>query len=322
MGLAAYGTPRPDTVDFVQWDRRFPRIDRKRFRAFLGRAPTRRPGEEILQEHKDLASTAQWVLERAVIGMARALHEETGIRALVLGGGIALNCSMNGALLSQDFLDDVFVNPAAHDAGTALGAAAWVHRELTGTRPECTLRHPFFGPAFDSAAVEAVLRDAGITSSFRVQDPEEEAAKLLASGKIIGWFQGRMEFGPRALGNRSILADPGKRETADRVNDIKGRERWRPLAPSIPLEDVGSFVNGTGPIRSPFMLMAFQAGEDQPRFWNLLRRFEEKTGRAVLLNTSFNLAGQPIVCTPRDALGTFFASGLDALVMEDFLVWK
>ncbi|MHC5035803.1 MAG: carbamoyltransferase family protein, partial [Planctomycetota bacterium] len=346
MGLAAYGTPRMNAVDFVEGKNGLPVIHPKKFRAFIESIPRRTPGTEILPEHKDLAATAQTVLENAVTKMAETLHKKTGARALCLGGGVALNCSMNGVLRAQDFIDRVFINPAAHDAGTALGAALWVHREATGARPDLVLRHPFYGPAFDSAAVLALLDAAGVTSYRRLEDPAEEAAELLAKGKIIGWFQGRMEFGPRALGHRSILADPGVPAMADRVNEIKGREKWRPLAPSILAEDAGEFIETRGETASPFMLYAFPASpaarkripavvhvdgttrlqtvhrEDQPLFWRLLTAFKKRKGYGAILNTSFNLAGQPIVGRPRDALGTFFTSGLDALVMEDTLITK
>ncbi|MHC4600934.1 MAG: carbamoyltransferase family protein [Planctomycetota bacterium] len=346
MGLAAYGTPCMESVDFVDWESEIPRIDGKRFRAFLERAPRRLPREPFGPEHKDLASTAQAVLERAVVRMAESLHRRNGCRSLCLGGGVALNCSLNGALEAQDFVDALFINPGAHDASTALGAALWVHREATGERPAFNLRHPFFGPAFDGGSVEALLGEAGIRTWKRIEDPATEAADWLARGKVVGWFQGRMEFGPRALGNRSILADPGEAGMTDRVNDIKGRERWRPLAPSILAGEAPDFVEGNGRLGSPFMLLALRAravarekvpavvhvdgsmrlqtvdGEAQPRFLRLLEAFKARKGYGVLLNTSFNLGGQPIVCDPKDALGTFFASGLDGLFIEDFLVWK
>ncbi len=346
MGLAAYGTPQPEEATFVNWNRAIPAIDPKKFRAFLERVPARRPGDPFLPEHKDLAATAQDLLERGVAQMARALHRKSGLRALCLAGGVALNCSMNGRLASLDFVDRLFINPASHDAGTALGAALWVYRDKTGRRPTGVLHHPFYGPRISSDQVKAFLEEAGITTCGRVEDPALEAADRLARGEVIGWFQARMEFGPRALGNRSILADPGEAGMADRVNDIKGRERWRPLSPSILAEDAGEYVEIDGVRESPFMLMAFPSRETarrrlpavvhadgsarlqtvgvngQKRFRRLLELFKERKGYGAVLNTSFNLAGQPIVCTPRDAVGTFFASGLDALVIEDWVVWK
>jgi carbamoyltransferase len=344
MGLAAWGTPRPETVDFVDWDREVPEILPERFRAFLERSPRRDPGAPIEPGHKDLAATVQAVLERAAVRMAEFLHRRTGWTSFCLAGGTALNCSMNGALLALPFVKEMFVTPAAHDAGTALGAALWVQREATGERPAVALTHAFHGPAFGSDRVEAVLRETGLRTWRRVQDPAAEAAERILDGKVVGWFQGRMEFGPRALGGRSILADPRDPAMADRVNDIKGRERWRPLAPSVLAADAAGIAEPAVP--SPFMLLALKATAaareriaaathvdgsvrlqtvspgDHPLFERLLAAVKERRGWGAVLNTSFNLAGEPIVCRPRDALGTFFASGLDALVIEDFLVWK
>jgi carbamoyltransferase len=346
MGLAAYGTPRPETADFVDWSKEFPEIDGRKFRAFVEAAPKRRPDEELTTTHQDLAATAQAVLERGVAALAEALSRRTGCGDFCLGGGVALNCAMNGALESRDFVEKIFVNPGAHDASTALGAALWVHAEQTGERPSFTMNHPFYGPAYDSDSVEALLGEAGIRTWKRLENPEKEGARWLAEGKVIGWFQGRMEFGPRALGNRSILADPGAPSMADRVNDIKGRERWRPLAPSILTSDAPEFAFGNGRLVSPYMLTAFKARPKaretvpavvhvdesmrlqtvdkgiQPRFAALLSEFKALKGYGVILNTSFNLAGRPIVMSPKDAVGTFFASGLDGLFIEDILVWK
>ncbi|MCU0722650.1 MAG: carbamoyltransferase [Planctomycetes bacterium] len=344
MGLAAWGAPRPETADFVDWDREVPEIRPDRFRAFLERSPRRAPGDPIGREHQDLAATAQAVLERAVLRMAEFLHRRTGLKDFCLAGGTALNCAANGALLAQPFVGRLFVNPAAHDAGSALGAALWAHREAEGVRPGAVLANAFHGPSFDSGQVEAALRDAGLRTWARTADPAAEAAERILKGQVVGWFQGRMEVGPRALGARSILADPRERATADRVNDLKGRERWRPLAPSVPAADAGEYVERPTP--SPFMLLALKAkpeargriaaathvdgsvrlqtvrAEDHARFARLLAILKDRRGFGAVLNTSFNLAGEPLVCRPRDALGTFFASGLDALVIEDCVVWK
>lgn len=345
MGLAAYGTPHPEWIDFIDWDRAVPWIHRKGMKAFVGRQPQRDANAPLVTFHKDLAATLQAVFERGVLQMAKFLHDRTGLKTFCLGGGCALNCSANGRLLREPYVDDLFVQPAAHDASTALGAAAFVHAKLTGQRPKSVFRHAYWGPQFSSDDVAALLRRAKIARHERPSDIEGAAADLLAQGRILGWFQGRMEVGPRALGGRSILADPRTPQMKDRVNkDVKGREPWRPFAPSFLDDAFAPFV--TKPHPSPFMILAFQgtpghiekipaaahidrtirvqtvSKETNPRYHGLIRKFREKTGVPALLNTSFNIAGQPIVCTPFDALSTFFASGLDALVMEDYIVWK
>jgi carbamoyltransferase len=344
MGLAAYGEPDLNSVDFVDWDRPIPLIDRAKFRRYLENLPLRRKGEDLTDRHRNIAATAQAVLERGALKMAEFLHSVSGFTRLCVSGGCALNCAMNGALLDADFVEELYVNPAPHDLSSALGAALWIHREATGERTAWRLRHAGFGPAFSNDEVKAALDRVGAGSYRRCDDIAAEAAERIARGEIVAWFQGRSEFGPRALGARSILADPRDKEILDRVNRLKGRELWRPLAPSIRREDLDTFV--TRPAPSPFMHIAFEAtdeakrkipavihtdgtlrvqtveAEDQERFHRLITRFGETAGVGAVLNTSFNLSRQPMVLTPQDALGTFFSSGLDALALEDYIVWK
>lgn len=346
MGLAAYGTPDPDRFTFIDWSREVPVIDRDAMKAFLRRIRPRADGEPLAQEHKDLAATLQACFERGVRRMARFLHDRTGLTTFAVAGGCALNCSTNGRLLDEPFVERIFVQPAAHDASTALGAAAWAHHKRTGERPRATMRHAYWGPAFDDDAIAKTLRRAKLGgAAWRAADVATETAQRLADGQIIGWFQGRMEAGPRALGGRSILADPRDIRMKDTVNnDVKGREPWRPFAPSFLAEAFAPFVER--PHASPFMILAFRgkpgfiekipaaAHVDRtirvqtveraanPPYWDLISAFARRTGVPALLNTSFNVAGQPIVCTPFDALSTFFASGLDALVMGNWIVDK
>ena len=247
--------------------------------------------------------------------------------------------------MEQTFVERIFVQPAAHDASTALGAAFAVHAEVTGDRPDFRLDHAYWGPAYTSEQVKTAL-DRGLVKNVRKSpDIAQEAADLLADGKVLGWFQGRMEMGPRALGGRSILADPRTLAMKDRVNNrVKNREPWRPFAPSFLAERFAPYVEKPHP--SPFMILAFRGKEGwieklpgaahvdrtirvqtvektaNPRYWDLISAFEKRTGVPCLLNTSFNVAGQPIVCSPFDAISTFFACGLEVLAIEDWLVFK
>jgi carbamoyltransferase len=236
------------------------------------------------------------------------------------------------------------VQPAASDDGVALGAALAPYTDNGGRLPNKAMRHAYFGPAFDDAAIETALRTYKLRYT-RVDDPAAAAAELLASGKILGWFQGRMEFGPRALGNRSILADPRDPEMTAKVNNaVKFREWWRPFAPSLKKEAAEEFLESA--TDSPFMILTAQvrAGkrrvipavthvdgsarpqtvekEVNPLYWRLIDEFGKLTGVPMLMNTSFNLRGEAIVHTPTDAVRTFFSSGMDALVIGGFLVQK
>lgn len=346
MGLAAFGTPDPHLFDsFIDWQGEIPVIDKPRRRKFLARYTPRRPDEPLTQEHKDLAASLQHALERAGFMMSEFLYKRSGIRNLAMGGGCALNCSMNGKLRRLPHVDHIFVQPAAHDASTALGAAAKVHRELTGERPRTRLEHAYWGPEYNDAATEQAIRYARYPKWRRSSDAPREAAQMLADGKILGWVQGRMEMGPRALGGRSILADPRRAEMKDAVNkQVKGREPWRPFAPSFLEEDAADYV--TSPYPSPFMIVAFDSKPENrdriqaaahvdgtvrvqtvsrrhnPMYWSLLSEFKKLSGVGALLNTSFNVAGEPIVCSPRDALRTFFCCGMDALVIGNHIVEK
>jgi carbamoyltransferase len=345
MGLAPYGTPDPQGFPFIDWSSDIPHIDPEGKARFLARLVSRKPDAPLTQAHKDLAATLQAALERAGLQMVAALHRRTGSRRLCLAGGVALNCSMNGALLRSPFVDEIFIQPAAHDAGSALGAALAVHVKLTGQRPPFHMTHAFWGPEYDNPAILAAIQAAGI-STFRCSDDIcRDTARVLQAGKIVGWFQGRAEIGPRALGARSILANPSIPEMKDRVNlKVKHREPWRPFAPSMLAEDTADYVEHPAP--SPFMILAFQTRPDRyaaltsaihvdhscrpqtvtreahPRYWGLIHAFRELTGIGAVLNTSFNVDSQPIVCSPTDAVWTFQNCGLDYMAIGDYLVWK
>lgn len=328
--------------------------------------PPRARGAAMEQRHLDLAAALQAVLEDTVLQMARWLRETTGMSELAMAGGVALNCVMNARLRDSGLFSQVWVQPAAGDAGTALGAALWtdarerlpaedraeasaaVPGQATALAPRrWAMDHAYLGPGYDDDHIEQLLRWAKLPYR-RLDDVADAAARLLVKGKVIGWFQGRMEFGPRALGARSILASPLDERMQARINELKDREDFRPVAPAVPQERLADWftpaeANGG---RAPFMLFIYDVPEAQaqripaachldrtarvqtvaadshPRFHALLQRFGELTGVPVLINTSFNVRGEPIVCTPKHALDAFYSTPLDALVIGSFLLEK
>ncbi len=345
MGLASYGTPDPKGLPCVDWDGDIPMISPSTRKAFIQSIPQRKKEDPLTDYHKNLAATLQDTLERAGGRMAEWLYQQTGIRRLGLAGGTALNCSMNGKLARLPFIDEIFIQPAAYDAGTALGAALWVHVKKTGQRPDWQMVHAYWGPEYNNDEIEAALRSFPQLSYYKSDDVYTDTARLLKDGYIVGWFQGRSEVGPRALGNRSILADPSRPRMKDRVNNqVKHREPWRPFAPSVLEEAVGRYVDN--PVLSPFMILAFDTIPDRlpeivsathvdgtirpqtvskatnPRYWQLIKRFEEVTGVPVVLNTSFNVDSQPIVNKPEEAIDTFLNCGMEYLAIGDFVVKK
>lgn len=306
--------------------------------------PARRRGEPLEQRHCDLARSLQAVLEETVLALIRWLHEATGADDLCLAGGVALNCVLNARLRDHGPFRTIWVQPAAGDAGTALGAALWVDaRERGAIERAWRMDHAFLGPEFGDDEI-AVFLDGAKLPSRRLDDVAGEVADLLAGGKIVGWFQGRMEFGPRALGARSILASPLDPEMQTRLNAIKDREDFRPVAPVVLAEEAATWFRDAG--ESPFMLFVHEVRPEQadripavrhvdgtariqtieraqhPRYYDLLQAFRARTGVPVLVNTSFNTRGEPIVCTPRDAVECFWASPLDALAIGPFLLEK
>jgi carbamoyltransferase len=303
------------------------------------------------QRYADIAASIQAVTEEAILRMARAVHRRTGSRNLCMAGGVALNSLANGRLASETPFDDVFIQPASGDDGGALGAALYVHYALLGHPRRFVQEHCFWGAAYGEDAMRDALQASGCP--WRSLDEDrlvELAVEEILGGRVVGWFQGRFEWGPRALGNRSILADPRRPEMKDLVNaKIKFREPFRPFAPVILEEETARYFPS---VKSPerryplrFMLEVRrwdrELGEKVPAVnhfgtgrlqtiraeWNplyhrLVAAFHDATGIPVLMNTSFNLRGEPIVATPSDALRTFRASGIDTLVMGHFVVRK
>ncbi len=345
MGLAAFGTPRPERFDFLETSGDLPEVNKRRLRRFLDALPRRAPGGELTDEHRDLAATLQKAFEDAVVKMARWVTAQAGSRDLCLAGGCALNCAANAAILRAGAAERIFIQPAAHDAGTALGAAMSAFRDAIGVRPEADFTHAYHGPDVEPGEVERLVRAGKVPGARKPADLAAEAAALLAAGKVLGWCRGRAEVGPRALGARSILADPRGAGMRDRLNALKGREPWRPYGPTVLAENAGEMVEGPAP-DSPFMLLALPASargkalmpavvhadgtlrlqtlrrEANPVLHDTIQRFRDLTQVPGVVNTSFNRAGEPIVGSPRDALAAFFSSGLDALVLGDWLILK
>lgn len=344
MGLAGWGTPSANLEDVILFtDTTFTirRDGLRRLWELYG--PARQPERPLTGGHRDLAASAQQALERAAVTLARRLYRRSRESRWCLAGGVALNCDMNAKLLAEEFVEDLYIQPAAHDGGTAVGAAFALHARLVG-RPSFVMEHAYWGPEYPNDAIEAVLKEAKVPYE-RCPAIEDEVAARLAQGQIVGWFQGRLEFGPRALGNRSILANPALAEMKDRINrDVKHREPWRPFAPAILEEYAAEYFEGARP--SPFMLLTFTvkpakrrdieaavhvdqtarvqtvSRKSNPRFYRLIERFGQLTGVPAVLNTSFNDKGEPLVADPRDAIRTFYGTGLDALAIGDFLLSK
>jgi carbamoyltransferase len=348
-----------------------------RFHRLFG-GPPRRPESMLEQRHMDLAASIQAVTEEAMLRASRHLHTRTGLKHLVLAGGVALNCVANGRLLREGPYESIWIQPAAGDAGGALGGALFVWHQLLD-KP----RHPggrdsqkgsFLGPQFSADDVRRFLSGVGAAARRFADEAEllDHLARLLADGKIVGWFSGRMEFGPRALGARSILGDPRSPTMQAAMNlKIKFRESFRPFAPCV-LQEHAHWWFGLRPgEESPYMLLVAPVLEQHrapipaqdrhtmahdpdlrhrvnvvrstvpaithvdysariqtvdedrnPRFYRLLKAFYELTGCPILVNTSFNVRGEPIVCTPQDAYRCFMATDMDVLVLEDFVLHK
>jgi len=353
MGLAPYGEPGVNLDAFIDPEAAPYRVKARRLfgngngsfssvTPLLGAA--REPESEIEARHKDIAYAVQDACELAMMSVVRMGVEKTRSRNLCLAGGVALNSKGNGRIAASGLVDKIFVQPAASDDGVALGAALAPYLDNNGRLPNKAMRHAYLGPAFDDPAIETALRTYKLAYT-RLDDPAATAAELLSQGKILGWFQGRMEFGPRALGSRSILADARDPEMNAKVNNaVKFREWWRPFAPSLKKEAASEYLESA--TDSPFMILTAQVRPEKravipsvthvdgsarpqtvekeinPLYWRLLDEFEKRTGVPVIMNTSFNLRGEAIVHTPTDAVRTFFSSGMDALVIGSFLVEK
>jgi carbamoyltransferase len=367
MGLAPYGDPRQFEGVFQEMLEcradgtvRIPilRLNRTRderenylkTREWLSRnlIPPRAPGNKITQVHRDVAAALQATLNRAILHICGHFGASTEMRKIAMAGGVALNCSANGKLTRSGLFDEVYVQPAAGDDGAALGAA--LHRaSMENEAINKRFPVPFLGPSHPASEIDDALKafDGAIkvTRLGSLEETCERAAQMMHEGKVIAWHRGRMEYGPRALGNRSILADPSNPEMRDRVNAmVKKREAFRPFAPAVSIEQVHRWFDVAPMTSLPYMIATVNVREefratlpavthvdgsarvqtvaagDNPAFHALLKAIGRETGREIVLNTSFNVKGQPIVNTPREAVETFIGTGIDCLFIEDNLV--
>jgi carbamoyltransferase len=390
MGLAAYGEPRHQDVfrDMVRFDEgangngfrlgldyfihhrtgpemswaeadQTPTLNRLFSPEMAKRlGPVRGPEEPLEQRHHDLAASLQARLEEVYLGMLRKLARQTELQAVCLAGGVAFNCVANGKIFDATPFKQVYVHPAAGDAGLAVGAAFYVWHQVLGHPRSFVMNHAYWGPGYSRDEIRRAIDSSGIArGGYSVAELPEESrgasengeselarrtAAIIAEGKILGWFQGRAEWGPRALGNRSIVADARRPEMKEILNRrIKHREIFRPFAPSILAESTAEWFEKAHP--SPFMTLAYSVRPDKrdkipapthvdgtgrlqtvtreanPRYWQLIKAFEKLTGVPVVLNTSFN-DNEPIVCRPEEALDCFLRTQMDALVLGDFMI--
>ena len=387
MGLAPYGEPRyvDEILEYLmdlKEDGSF-RLNMDYFNYCQGLTmtsarfddlfggPPRRPESELSQKEMDLARSVQEVTEEVMRRMARHVRQETGERYLCLAGGVALNCVANGKILRAGIFDDIWIQPAAGDAGGALGSAlfAW-HNFLDKPRQvvvgKDSQKGSYLGPGFSGEQIEAWLQTAGFPYHRQTENEVSvRVAELINNEKVVGWFNGRMEFGPRALGGRSIIGDARSPKMQSVMNlKIKYRESFRPFAPSCMIEEVNELFELDSP--SPYMLLVAPVqkkrrrsvsteqdglfgidklnvprsdvpaithvdysariqtvdGEHQPAYYDVIREFRDKTGYGVIVNTSFNVRGEPIVCTPQDAYLCFMRTEMDVLVLEDVILYK
>lgn len=386
MGLAPYGTPKyadliKEYVVDIKDDGSFglnaayfnfdaaQTLTNEKFHALFNAAP-RQPESELTQRDMDMAASIQSVTEEIILKLARNAASTTGQKNLCLAGSVALNCVANGKILKEKIFDRIWIQPAAGEAGCAVGAALAAYHMTTGqprnASPQDSMSGALLGPAFTQEEIESQLTKAGAVFSVVTEETMiDETAKALSEGKAVGWHQGRMEFGPRALGNRSILADPRSPHVQKQLNlKIKYRESFRPFAPSVLYEDVSAWFDLEE--SSPYMLLVTDVTdtkklpttpeqeslfgidklnvprstipavthvdgsarvqtvhlETNPLFHRLLSKFKELTGCPVLVNTSFNVRGEPIVCSPEDAFHCLMGTELDLLVVGNCMVWK
>ncbi len=359
MGLASYGEPvyeqdLKENVVYLKEDgsyelnmdyfsfRSSQKMWSQNFEELLGKP--RQPDAKITKRDKDLAASLQKITEELVLNIVERAHELTDQKNLCMSGGVALNSSCNGMLRKKSSFEKIWVQPAATDAGDALGAATYLYNHVLDKKRIPAMNHVYLGPGFSNDEIKKTLDEQG-ANYRRMEDQElvEEVSSLLEDFKVVSWFQGRMEWGPRALGNRSILGNPKKQETMDIINKkVKHREDFRPFAPSVLEEKAEDYFDIT--YQSPYMLFVFDVKQDKrneipavthvngtsriqtvdrktnPLYHRLIERFGEKTGTPVVLNTSFNVKGEPIVLSPKDAYRCFSKTGIDHMAIGNYLV--
>jgi carbamoyltransferase len=358
MGLAAYGAPGSyrgffDSLICIEERGNYstPLLAREDFRELLlqGLGEPRPPDAAVEDRHAAIAAALQEALQRAVLHALRHARASTAIDRLCLAGGVALNCSLNGAIARSGLFRDIFVQPAASDEGCSVGAALHAFRQAAGELPLAgRLEEVYWGPSYsERETLQALRRHGDALRWLATEKVAQDVATRLAQGQVVGWFQGRMEFGPRALGNRSILADPRDPAMKDRVNaKVKRREPFRPFAPSVLEEEARDYFDMTGLQSSPFMLFTVPVRPERraaipavthvdgtariqtvsrrtnPLYWELISGFRRITGIPLVLNTSFNIRNEPIVCCPEDAIRCFLSTDIDCLAIGRYLVEK
>ena len=360
MGLAPYGEPKyvdqvletikynedgsfKMNMDYFAYDYGLEMTNGK-FEKLFGQ-PRRESESKLEQFHKDVAMSVQRVTEEIVLRMVRHAHDITGSNNLCMAGGVALNCVANGRVIKETPYKDVFVQPAAGDAGGAIGVATHIYHSVLGKERTWEWKHAYLGPEYSADEIRSYLDSNGIVyKEFDEGGMLDATVQAMVDQKTIGWFQGRMEFGPRALGARSIIADARNPENKSVVNlKIKFRESFRPFAPSVLEEKCSEWFELDVP--SPYMLLVADVREGKrtipsvthvdnsariqtvdphtnPRYYQLIKRFDEKTGCPVIINTSFNVRGEPIVCTPHEAYLCFMRTNMDVLVLDRFVMYK
>jgi carbamoyltransferase len=310
----------------------------------------REPDAEITGDHRDVAAALQDCLDRVMLHICGTFGKRTGLRRLALAGGVALNCTANGKLVESGMFDDIFVQPAAADDGSALGAAIFRSAQRGAIR-NVRMPVPFYGPSYSQGKIEKALSEFSdridVVRYSSLACASDEAARLIADGRVLAWYRGRMEFGPRALGHRSILADPGHHEMRDRINSmVKMREAFRPFAPAVTVRQAHQWFDVAPGAEFPYMITTANVREEHRaklpavthvngsarlqtvssagnrEFHTLLEAVGKTTGREMVLNTSFNVKGQPIVNTPEEALATFLNTGIEFLFLENTLVCR
>jgi len=363
MGLAPYGKPtfvdkfrqvvdiRDDgsfrlNMKYFSHTYSTSRMFNRRWEELFGR-PQRPKETELDDFHRDIAHSGQKIIEEIMVRMARHVQKETGMKNLCVAGGVGLNCVANWRMLQETPFENIFIQPAAGDSGGALGTAFYIYNSVLKNPRSFVMHHAYWGPSFTDEEIADVL-DAN-DARYQVFDREEElletAAEMIDEGKVVGWFQGRLEFGPRALGARSLVADARNPKMKDIINaKVKFREAFRPFAPSVLKERAHEYFEMPAGMDAPFMLLVpkvrpemhsvlpaitHQDGtgrvqtvteEHNGRYYRLIKTFERRTGVPVVINTSYNVRGEPIVCTPQDAYNTFVNTGIDAMVIGNCVV--
>ena len=322
------------------------RMFNRRWEELFGR-PQRRPEAELTEFHSDIAASGQQTVEEIMVAMARHVHRTTGLDNVCIAGGVGLNCVANWRILRESGFKDVFIQPAAGDSGGALGTAFYIYNSVLKNPRSFVMRDACWGPSFtDEQIIRTLQANEAVYELYdREEDLLNQAARWIADGKVVAWYQGRMEFGPRALGSRSLLADARKEEMKDIINaKVKFREAYRPFAPAVLKEHAHEYFDMPEGMDAPFMLLVptvrpekrsvipavthkdgtgrvqTVTEEDNGRYYRLIKTFARLTGVPVVINTSFNVRGEPIVCTPQDAYNTFVKTGIDVLVMGNCVV--